>query len=601
MVGLKGLAAQLFAKHSLAKEFDPESELPADGDDGNQNEEANSDSEAEVPEDTQNTEHYLPVGKSKLRRNETVALGPAYRGKRVSRKQLEEGSDGEEKEDSEEEFDDPDEVDIEGAEDVHTDDEIDSDEAFGEDDEELLEKFTFRGSSKPKTPKGEPISSDEEPGEDEEGDDSENDSEGDSEDDEIEKSDSDPNGSDSEGLDEDSDHGETEDVGSAESEMDDDADDFSDDSADVDDSEVSNDSGDFSDDNDYSDKADTSAAKTEAETQKILAQERKQVLASISQSAKADADKGFAVRRQRQTFDAILNMRIRMQKALSTANTLHTVAEGDIAKDATIEEAAAKVVELLNAVQGIRKSFYVTGSNADSTKRKRAAVTETSSSCQAIFDEMAVTEQAALAKRRKVLDRWSARVQRPSTSSAAGASRLFNGATASTTLTAVLDGQLATAERLVRRTRTPRSCAPVQAAKSIEEDPEIYDDADFYQLLLKELVDQRTVDGTAPGSEAPTVRWAASAAQDAKTRKSVDRKASKGRKMRYNVHAKLQNFTAPEDRRDWEPEAIDRFFSSLFGQRMVLQEDDASDEDGDDDGEVMGGVSIGGETSLRLF
>ncbi|CAK7221760.1 rRNA-processing protein bfr2 [Sporothrix curviconia] len=566
MVGLKGLAAQLFAKQSLAKEFDPESELPVDDDSDNQNGDAGSDSDVEAPENTQDTEHYVQVGKSKLRRNEPVALGPAYRGKRVSRKQLEEeeeeeeeeeddDDDDEDDEDKEEEFDDPDEVDIEGAEEVHTDDEIDSDEAFGEDDDDIIKKFTFRGSGKPKTPKGKPVYSDGEENEEEE---DEEESEG----------------------------SEVEDLNSDASEEDDGEDD----------SENSE------DDDDDDDEVDASAAKAEAETKKILAQERKQVLASISQSAKADADKGFAVRQQRRTFDALLNMRIRVQKALSTANTLHTVdKEGESAEEA-IEEAAAKAIELLNAIQGIRNAFYDAGSSTpSSSKRKRTAALDASSSCQAIFDQMAETEEAALAKRRKVIDRWSARVQRPSASSAAAASRRFSAAAAPQALTTVLDGQLVTADRLVRRTRIPRSCAPVQAAKKVEEDPEIYDDADFYQLLLKELVDQRTVDGTASGSEAPTVRWATTAAKEAKTRKLVDRKASKGRKMRYNVHAKLQNFTAPEDRRDWEPEAIDRFFSSLFGQRMALQEDDGAEDDDDEDDESMGGASIGGDAGLRLF
>ncbi|CAK7197542.1 rRNA-processing protein bfr2 [Sporothrix eucalyptigena] len=575
MVGLKGLAAQLFAKQSLAKEFDPESEPPVDDDSDNQNGGADSDSEAELPENTQDTEHYVQVGKSKLRRNEPVALGPAYRGKRVSRKQLEEGSDDDEDEDEEEEeFVDPDTVDLAGAEEVDSDDSIDSDEAFGEDDEELIKKFTFRGSGKPKAPRGKPVSSDEEDDEDEENE--EEDEDDDEEDD-----------------DEDSEGGEIEDLNSE--------------GSDQDDEEGSDEGSDEDDEDDGNDEVDASAAKAEEETRKILAQERKQILASISQSAKADADKGFAVRQQRRTFDALLNMRIRMQKALSTANTLHTVAKEDsaatFAGDA-IEEAASKTIELLNTIQGIRKSFYNTGSDSSSSKRKLAVTIDAGSSCQTIFDQMAETEEVALAKRRKVIDRWAARVQRPSASSAAAASRRFSAAAAPQALTAVLDGQLVTPDRLVRRTRMPRSCAPVQAAKKVEEDPEIYDDADFYQLLLKELVDQRTVDGTAPGSAAPTVRWAAAAAKDAKTRKLVDRKASKGRKMRYNVHAKLQNFTAPEDRRDWEPEAIDRFFSSLFGQRMALQEDDGADDDDDDDDnddEPMGGVSLGGDEGLRLF
>ena len=66
--------------------------------------------------------------------------------------------------------------------------------------------------------------------------------------------------------------------------------------------------------------------------------------------------------------------------------------------------------------------------------------------------------------------------------------------------------------------------------------------------------------------------------------------------MRFNVHEKLQNFMAPEDRRSWEEGAVDRLFGTLFGQRMEL------DEDGDDQGESdqeMGGVTA--DEGLRLF
>ncbi|ERS99129.1 protein AATF/BFR2 [Sporothrix schenckii 1099-18] len=577
MVGLKGLAAQLFAKQSLAEEFDPETEDPVDDDSDNRNGDAGSDSEVSAPEDTQDTEHYVQVGKSKLRRNEPVALGPAYRGVRVSRKQLEQDEkddedegdedDEDQSEDEDEEFDDPDAVDVAGAEEVHTDDEIDSDEAFGEDDEDIIKKFTFRGSGKPKTPKGKPVYSDEE---DEEGEEEEDEDEDDEEED----------ADDSEGD-------EVEDMASSGDDDDDDDDD----------------DGDEEEEEDNDDELDASATKAEEEARKILAEQRRQVLSSISASAKADADKGFAVRQQRRTFDALLNMRIRIQKALSTANTLHTVAQEDAAStaaaDSAVEEAAAKAIELLSSIHDIRASLCDADGSSTNTKRKRRSAISTDSSCRAIFDEMTVTEEAAAAKRRKVIDRWAARIQRPSAASAAAAARRFTAGAAPQPLSTVLDGQLVAAERLVKRTRTPRSCAPVQAAKKVEEDPEIFDDADFYQLLLKELVDQRTVDGTAPGSVAPTVRWATTAAKDAKTRKQVDRKASKGRKMRYNVHAKLQNFTAPEDRRDWEPEAIDRFFSSLFGQRMALAEDDGADDDDDEEDMEMGGASVG--EGLRLF
>lgn len=111
-------------------------------------------------------------------------------------------------------------------------------------------------------------------------------------------------------------------------------------------------------------------------------------------------------------------------------------------------------------------------------------------------------------------------------------------------------------ERLVKKTRVPRSCAPIQAAQKVEEDPEIFDDTDFYQLLLKALVDQRIVESSSGVSAAGAVRWAA-AIREAKKKKNVDTKASKGRKLRYHVHEKLQNFMAPNPRLTWEDYQIE--------------------------------------------
>ena len=72
-----------------------------------------------------------------------------------------------------------------------------------------------------------------------------------------------------------------------------------------------------------------------------------------------------------------------------------------------------------------------------------------------------------------------------------------------------------------------------------------------------------------------------------KVHKDVDTKASKGRKMRYNVHEKLQNFMAPEDRTTWGERQADELFGSLFGQTMSLREqddmEDVIDEVGQDD------------------
>jgi protein AATF/BFR2 len=310
-----------------------------------------------------------------------------------------------------------------------------------------------------------------------------------------------------------------------------------------------------------------------AQLRKMATEGHKSIVAAMTQAAKADAEKGMAVRLQRRAFDSILNLRIRLQKALVAANSFSVIDNSQDNGSEAYHAAEEAAVKLWNTIDSVRNTFLPESTRAKiGEKRKREIELDTSS--QEIWESMQAVEEAALSHRRKVLDKWSERVKK--SNAALSTRKLVSSETQS--LVSVLDEQLLSSERLIKRARTPRSCAPAQAAKKLEEDPEIYDDADFYQLLLKELVDQRSTDTSAPGESVTTVRWAA--LKETKTRKHVDRRASKGRKLRYTVHEKLQNFIAPEDRRSWEEHAIDRLFGTLFGQKMELKEDeDVSDEE----------------------
>ncbi|XP_071936113.1 uncharacterized protein [Coffea arabica] len=87
-------------------------------------------------------------------------------------------------------------------------------------------------------------------------------------------------------------------------------------------------------------------------------------------------------------------------------------------------------------------------------------------------------------------------------------------------------------------------------------DPELLDDSDFYQQLLKEFFE--TVDPNSSEAAFYAVRRL-----QAKKRKIVDRRASKSRKIRYHVHEKLVNFMAPLPA-DIPPMAP-KLFENLFG------------------------------------
>ncbi|KAH8170310.1 apoptosis antagonizing transcription factor domain-containing protein [Sarocladium implicatum] len=533
----------------IVKDYDPEADGAVDR---NSNDSDSDDSEAE----NAGTEHYVQVGKSKLRRKEDTGLGPQYRGSRVSRDALEDSDEEDEAEEDEDDDDDlsdedddhghyadPDLVDLEADEAAASDSEIDSDNAFTESDRERL---SASKATKSMSNKGRRASAA----------------------DFMSSSDEADGGVDLEYA-----------SGSSDEDMDDGLEDLvnggADDSGH---SEAEEDGGSEDEDEDEDDGADDQYGENdEAEAN---------VNKESSSEMSAETRKGLAIQQQRKTYDGLLNMRIRLQKALVAANSFAAVAEEDTDDSEPYAAAEEAAVNLLNTMSNLRDSF--TPSSRPGSKRKRAFDLSTSS--EDIWAGMQTAESQLSKQRHDLLEKWSRKTQGGGASRTDGKMSSKDGKRA---LTRALRDQLNDTEgRLVKRTKVPRSCAPAQAAQRLSEDDNIYDDADFYQLLLKELVDQRTVESsTGSALHGPTVMLAA--AKDAKTRRDVDRKASKGRKMRFTVHEKLQNFMAPEDRRSWEPAAIDRLFGTLFGQKVALnEEEDVQSDEEDADLDVSG---------LRLF
>ena len=87
---------------------------------------------------------------------------------------------------------------------------------------------------------------------------------------------------------------------------------------------------------------------------------------------------------------------------------------------------------------------------------------------------------------------------------------------------------------------------------------EVYEDADFYEQALKEFLETR---GAGSNLEAAGV---AAANKPPKRRKQVDRRASKGRKLRYHVQQPLVNFCAPVEMEvpGWAEKVFTRLFAS---------------------------------------
>ncbi|XP_053384317.1 LOW QUALITY PROTEIN: protein AATF-like [Mercenaria mercenaria] len=147
---------------------------------------------------------------------------------------------------------------------------------------------------------------------------------------------------------------------------------------------------------------------------------------------------------------------------------------------------------------------------------------------------------------------------------------------------------LADKERLIKRTQLKRTVYRVLGTKPTPDQPryclhcreksvcqtetiadndvEIFDDDDFYHQLLRELIEKKTSDVSDP--VALSRQWLEIQKLRSKNKKKVDNRASKGRKVRYDVHKKLVNFMAPVDNCKWSHEARDDLFKSLFGKRF---------------------------------
>ena len=85
----------------------------------------------------------------------------------------------------------------------------------------------------------------------------------------------------------------------------------------------------------------------------------------------------------------------------------------------------------------------------------------------------------------------------------------------------------------LRRCSGPRVTREVEEGDNVfEEDEEIFDDTDFYQQLLRDVIDSK---GRGSGQ---LIDWTASQKQK-KSKKDVDTRASKGRRLRFVVFSNI--------------------------------------------------------------
>ncbi|KAI4197319.1 MAG: hypothetical protein LQ350_005988 [Teloschistes chrysophthalmus] len=574
-------------------------------------------------------EHYLDISSSKLRKPNAPTLGPEYSGSRISRDSAfdhedsdidpfandhtEQDSSGEENEDNE--YADPDNADVSTDKANDQDEEIDSFEAFGSDDSGKYKDYVFRGS---KTlddhalRKVQSKGSLSDPPIDDDGDgfsDMESEEDGPA----VAADGVNGFGDDSFGT-------------ASESELD------LEDSEDV---EMEDHDGLSAEGEDSESEISDSENSTpppvnddRATLRKMMAESQKSITSNLSKAAKSDIARGRAIRKQRTAFDCLLNTRIRLQKALIAANSLPSPNASTTPpsnQDPAVEAAEKAALRLWSTLDSLRQSITPTPTPTPGAPTPQPPQPDTNTPLSTLWTRMQNQDTQYRPPALKTLNKWS---QKTAPISSLPRANKFSQTAAQQQqpLSKVLEQQLSSSsnmEKLVAKTKVPRSCAPVQAAaalsstkkqRDLEDEnqqggrPELpsYDDADFYSLLLRDLVDSRSslpfpptnlsthtptnhpTNHTHPslphiqGIKPPHLRTP-------KTR--TDTKASKGRKMRYAVHEKLQNFMAPEERGTWGEGRRGELFGGLLGGGVRMGEGEGG----------VGDEGDGEEEGLRLF
>ncbi|KAH9036332.1 apoptosis-antagonizing transcription factor [Lactarius pseudohatsudake] len=302
---------------------------------------------------------------------------------------------------------------------------------------------------------------------------------------------------------------------------------------------------------------------------------------TIRQRRDEDERKGRAVSKQLSLWDSLLDARIRLQKSVIASNRLPPPTQiSDFMSDRRCLE--ARHVLLGEALALNPDDLFIT-STGDRSSQKRTgksngngAIDNVDRDWDALIreasEDAAGLEHAYHPHLTRTLAKWSTKVAAVAPSALLPASRKkFSQAGSVKSVGAQIEEVLQSDwPVLVSRTQLKRSKGSRVTSKRGSafnddedeevEDAEVFDDTDFYQQLLRDVID-------AKGGSAGRVDWMASQRQK-KSKKHVDTKASKGRKLRYEVHEKIQNFMVPVPvaAGAWHEAQVDELFGSLLGK-----------------------------------
>ncbi|CAL5330719.1 unnamed protein product [Camellia sinensis] len=302
------------------------------------------------------------------------------------------------------------------------------------------------------------------------------------------------------------------------------------------------------------------------------------LLRNLKRHKDEDLLKGQAVKSQKVLWDKTLELRFLLQKAFSSSNRLpkEPLKSSFCDSDSKVNEAYSDLItsskktldSLLELLEALLEKNPSIAQAADGNSGQPPNRSEVSRSSNGEDDEewSQISEMHSRIAhfRNKSIDKWQRKSQ-VTTGAAAFKSKLhaFNK-----NISEQVAAYMRDPSRVIKGMQQSRSTVAIfgivpdaqsntkEQDTKVDGDPELLDDSEFYQQLLKEFFE--TFD---PASSEST--FYALKRMQTKKRKIVDQRASKCRKIRYNVHEKIVNFMAPQPVQ--VPPMAPKLFENLFG------------------------------------
>uniref|UniRef100_A0A7S1KUN4 Protein BFR2 n=1 Tax=Percolomonas cosmopolitus TaxID=63605 RepID=A0A7S1KUN4_9EUKA len=304
------------------------------------------------------------------------------------------------------------------------------------------------------------------------------------------------------------------------------------------------------------------------------------LMGSLAEKRRAEIRKAQHAHRQKILWDNILRLRISLQKPLDIVNRLPVPVSAETKSDERLGQQLRSTMHQLLSLQNSLLDAYTTRTVARKQSYRGAAENieefdeshldilhsigsneEMEENLDSIWNLVKHSYQRWKILREKSINSWHRKTQQVA---GGGTSTTSTLKSINADATQQVNRQLRQMKKLIRETQVPRFSGPVLGKRkritdkenNRQLDTEIFDDRDFYQSLLSNLIQE---------SSAQSSRVQDKNGQPPHKKQKHSRPKTKDKTLKYVTVTELVGFMAPEPRTI--PQATRALFNGLFGKK----------------------------------